>query len=68
MLVAILSFSSVESFAEFVRQGLKPRGLKLFFAAVETAAYNDGMKAAVFHTQKCLWLPRDVLDHAEPDE
>jgi hypothetical protein len=67
-LLPFLSFSSVEFFAEFVRQGLKPRGFKLFFAAVETAAYNDGMKAAAFHTQKCLLLPRDVLDHAEPDE
>jgi hypothetical protein len=55
MLVAIsFSFSSVEFFPEFVLQGLKPRDLKLFFAAVETAAYNDGMKEAALPAKSPL--------------
>jgi hypothetical protein len=49
MLVAIFfSFSSVEFFPEFVLQGLKPRCQGCFFAAVETAAYNDGVNDVRF--------------------
>jgi len=69
-----LSFSSVEFFAEFVCQGLKPRGLKLFFAAVETAAYNDGMKGLRFihknvsrYHGMCLITPSQTSSESASD-
>jgi hypothetical protein len=52
MLVAIFfSFSSVEFAAGFAPQGLKPLALIVSFAAVETAAYSDGVNEAAFHTK-----------------
>ena len=42
----------------------KPHVFEVTFAAVETAAYNDGVNETAFETA----LPWDVLDYAEPYE